>query len=303
MALPVLRPMSQPEYEAWQALAIPAYADDKVASGQWTRDEALARSTQEHEELLPKGLDTPDNHLFTIQDAAAAAVGVLWFAVQPRSGTRIAYVFDIEVWPAHRRQGHARAAFAALEQEVQRLGLAGIALHVFGHNHPARALYETLGFEPTNLSLFKAVAPAMADRPAAPRPPPPEPPRLLLRRFETVLLFVPDIEAAAAWYAELLGVAVEHENPQYAFVRGPRGVLIGFHPADGKCPGGIGGTTVVWDVTDLAEALQQLLSRGAVLHRGPMTTSLGAQVAMVVDPFGNTLGLNQPRPADPLTPS
>ena len=52
-----------------------------------------------------------------------------------------------------------------------------------------------------------------------------------LRSIESVVLFVPDIDAAAQWYAELFGTTVEHENPQYAFVRGG-GTIIGFHPAD-----------------------------------------------------------------------
>ena len=72
----------------------------------------------------------------------------------------------------------------------------------------------------------------------------------MLRHVESVVLFVPDIEAAARWYAALLGAPVCWENPQYAFVRGP-GTLLGFHPADAKCPGGIGGTTVYWEVDDL----------------------------------------------------
>jgi ribosomal protein S18 acetylase RimI-like enzyme len=156
----VLRPMTDDEYAAWQAAAIPGYAADKVASGQWTAEEALARSAAEYRELLPDDMATADNHLYTIVDADGAAVGVLWFAVTTKFGARAAYVYDVEIGLEHRRRGHARAAFRALEGEVRRLGLAGIALHVFGHNHGARALYAGLAFEPTNISLYKAVAPA-----------------------------------------------------------------------------------------------------------------------------------------------
>lgn len=116
--------------------------------------------------------------------------------------------------------------------------------------------------------------------------------RALFKAVESVVLFVPDIEAAAAWYAQLLAAEVEHENSQYAYVRGP-GVGLGFHPADAKCPGGIGGTTVYWEVDDLDAAVTRLRARGARLHRGPAVTSLGARVAMLVDPFGCSIGLNQ----------
>jgi len=49
-----------------------------------------------------------------------------------------------------------------LEDEVRRLDLSGIALHVFGRNKGAQALYAKLGFQPTNISLFKPVGPAGA---------------------------------------------------------------------------------------------------------------------------------------------
>ncbi|WP_247661215.1 VOC family protein [Ideonella alba] len=115
----------------------------------------------------------------------------------------------------------------------------------------------------------------------------------MLRAVESVIFFVADIDAAAAWWADLLGSTVGHENPQFAFVRGPGGVVLGFHPADAKCPGGIGGTTVYWEVDDLDVAVQELQRRGARLHRGPMRTDFGAGVAMMVCPWGCTVGLNR----------
>lgn len=155
----VLRPMTETEYAAWLEAAIPAYASDKVDSGQWSEEDSLERSQMEFAELLPQGLATPDNFLFTITDLQATAVGVLWFAVRTRFDARVANVFDITVWPERRREGHAFRAFVALEDQVRALGLSGIALHVFGHNKGAQALYAKLGFQPTNISLFKPVAP------------------------------------------------------------------------------------------------------------------------------------------------
>ena len=122
--------------------------------------ESLALSTKEHHELLPQGLATADNHLFTIVDTQSAPVGMLWFAVKTKFNARIAFVYDIGIKPERQREGHAHRAFIALEDEVRKLGLTGIALHVFGHNTSARALYAKLGFEPTNLSLFKPVSAA-----------------------------------------------------------------------------------------------------------------------------------------------
>lgn len=149
--------MTQPEYGAWLQEAIPAYAADKVASGQWSQEESLALSQKENDELLPQGLQTPENYFYSIVDNERRQVGMLWFAVKTKFNARVAYVFDVIITPEHQREGHAYRAFQALEQEVAKLGLSGIALHVFGHNAAARALYAKLGFTPTNISLFKSV--------------------------------------------------------------------------------------------------------------------------------------------------
>jgi ribosomal protein S18 acetylase RimI-like enzyme len=150
--------MVQPEYAEWLDEIIPAYAADKVSSGQWSEEDSVELSKKEYGELLPLGLGTPDNYLYTIVDVDLHPVGVLWFAVKTKNNARIAYVYDVSVKPESRRKGHAYAAFIALEDEVRRLGLSGIALHVFGHNLEARDLYAKLGFHPTNINLYKAIA-------------------------------------------------------------------------------------------------------------------------------------------------
>ena len=114
----------------------------------------------------------------------------------------------------------------------------------------------------------------------------------VLKRVESVVLFVHDVVAAAKWYAEIFDVEVQFENPLFAFVRGP-GVVVGFHPADEKYPGGIGGTSAYWEVEDLNEAVTFLTERGARLYRGPYRTDFVAAVALMFDPFGCTVGLNQ----------
>jgi ribosomal protein S18 acetylase RimI-like enzyme len=158
----VLRAMTQSEYAVWLEATIPAYAADKVVSGQWSEEASLQLSKKEFDELLPQGLETPDNHLFTIVDSESAPVGILWFAVKTKFNARVAYVFDVSVTPLRRHEGHAFRAFIALEDQIRKLGLSGIALHVFGHNTGAQALYAKLGFRPTNISLFKPLGPADA---------------------------------------------------------------------------------------------------------------------------------------------
>ena len=151
-----LVPMARGEFLAFAAEAVPAYAADKVASGQWKKEEALELSRKSFEERLPQGLATPDNYFFSIRGLAEeVSVGTVWIAVQDRAGSRIAYVYDLRVKPEHQRNGHATRALLALEDHVRSLGLCGIALHVFGHNSHAHALYVKLGYQTTNISMFK----------------------------------------------------------------------------------------------------------------------------------------------------
>jgi predicted enzyme related to lactoylglutathione lyase len=116
----------------------------------------------------------------------------------------------------------------------------------------------------------------------------------LLKSIESVIFFVDDIHAASRWYAELFGLTahdVQYENANYAFIQVP-GMLVGFHPADEKNASGVNGTTSYWSVDDLERVKAQLIARGAKLYRGPATTDLGARVCMLIDPFGNSIGLD-----------
>lgn len=152
----LLVPMTEAEYGEFVSQSIPGYAAQKVAAGEWTSEKSLDLARRAFEKLLPRGLDTEGHHLFTIRETRdSQALGVLWYAEQERRGSRIAYIYEIRIHPGHQRKGHASAALGALEAEVSRRGLAGIALHVFGHNLAAQALYEKRGYAPTDIMMFK----------------------------------------------------------------------------------------------------------------------------------------------------
>ena len=143
-------------YSHYLETAVAGYADDNVASGRWPREGALELSRSEFAGLLPQGLATPHNHLFEIKaQANGPTVGSIWFAVEERHGSRKAYVYDVEINPPWRRQGHATRAFEALEPLVASLGIRSIGLHVFGHNLGAQALYAKLGYSVTGINMVK----------------------------------------------------------------------------------------------------------------------------------------------------
>lgn len=150
-----LRPMTPAEFLRWRAQTTPSYAADKVRVGRWSEEAALAEAEKELSTLLPDGLLSAGHVFFTIESGPGASVGAVWVARAERAFGPIGYVYDLVVWPEHRGQGHGEGAMQALEAEAVKLGFHGLALHVFGHNHPARSLYAKLGYLPTNLNLFK----------------------------------------------------------------------------------------------------------------------------------------------------
>lgn len=153
-----LLPMRAEVFAAYLDSSVAGYAQDNIDAGRWPTEGALERSRADFDDSLPQGLATPDNYLFEIQDGEdGTTVGYLWFAVVVKHGLRSAYVYDLEVKSEHRRQGHARRAFQALEARVAALGLGSIGLHVFGHNPGAQLLYSQLGYTVTGINMIKQI--------------------------------------------------------------------------------------------------------------------------------------------------
>lgn len=151
-----LEPMPADAFLRFRQASITSYAAEQARAGDWTEAEAPALAQKAFENLLPVGLATEGHELLEIVDAdSGQVVGLLWYARRERAGEAIAYVYEVEIRPEFRRLGHARAAFRALEARVAAQGLRGISLHVFGHNHGARALYESLGYHDTHVSMYK----------------------------------------------------------------------------------------------------------------------------------------------------
>ena len=151
-------PFTDVEYDAWLIQAIPAFALMNVEDGRWTLAESIDKSKEAHAALLPQGRQTPGQFFVHLQDAESGArVGTLWWEESDRPSGRQAYIYNIEIDEAARRHGYARAAFLELERVAREHGIGQLGLHVFGHNHGARRLYDALGFEPTSITLRKTL--------------------------------------------------------------------------------------------------------------------------------------------------
>ena len=147
--------MTQAQFDAWLPGAITGYAQEHVADGRWSEEEAVEKSRAEHEKLLPKGLATPEHHLWSIvRSGDRIPVGILWVNMVQKPRPH-AFIYNIEIDAEHRRRGYAEAAMKQLEVEARRMGAETIRLHVFGNNAAARPLYEKLGYQTTNVLMAK----------------------------------------------------------------------------------------------------------------------------------------------------
>ncbi|MFF8263590.1 VOC family protein [Streptomyces virginiae] len=119
---------------------------------------------------------------------------------------------------------------------------------------------------------------------------------LILRGFATINFWADDLEAAKAWYTEVLGIAPYFERPGYAEFRiGDYQHEIGIVDRRYAPPGAAkepGGAVAYWAVDDLQEVLRRLLELGAEEYQ-PVTAhgDGGFVTAAVTDPFGNVLGI------------
>ena len=150
-----LRKMTEDEFSIYLKAALPEYANEKKKGENLTDEQALQVATDSYNQLLPDGVHSKDQHLFSvIETMSQRTIGTLWFAIksQPRN---YAWVYDIVLNAEARGRGYGTQTMNLLEQEVKRLGINSIGLHVFGHNKVAQALYEKIGFRTTNRIMVK----------------------------------------------------------------------------------------------------------------------------------------------------
>jgi ribosomal protein S18 acetylase RimI-like enzyme len=152
-----IRPMSEQEYNLWYQQILVEYAQEKAQVLEIDQDQALLLSQQSLEKTLPDGLKSADNHLFSISNEEKKVVGAIWFKVSTEWGVTTAFIYDLKIEAAHRRQGHAQAAMKLIEPEAKKHGASKMALHVFGFNKAAAKLYEKIGYSITDINMAKPI--------------------------------------------------------------------------------------------------------------------------------------------------
>lgn len=151
-----LRSMNAAEFEDLRTRAITDYASERVASGDWRLEEAHLQARMAFDKLLPEGLLTPQNDLWTIVDSEIAGeVGSVWVQKRQHGAKPSAHVLDLYVAAPYRRRGIAHGAMLQVEKHMRARGLEEITLHVFDRNVAAQALYQGLGYQVSEVGMSK----------------------------------------------------------------------------------------------------------------------------------------------------
>lgn len=109
----------------------------------------------------------------------------------------------------------------------------------------------------------------------------------MLLGLRTAIYPVSDIDAARAWYAQLLEMPPYFDQPFYVgFSVG--GFELGLIP---EGTAGTSGAQPLWGVTSIETVHARLLDLGAAALDPIADVGEGIKVAAVRDPFGNRLGI------------
>lgn len=120
-----------------------------------------------------------------------------------------------------------------------------------------------------------------------------------LQGLTTMVLTADDVDAAADWYAETLGISPYFRRPETGpatyveFRIGPDqdelGIMNRAYAPEGSA--GAGGSITYWQVEDVEAILSALIDRGAQAHAPSTERGGGFTTAAITDPFGNVIGL------------
>lgn len=150
-----LAPMSPFALASWLRVQRSAYIADRMRAGD---DDAAATRNADasYDKYFPNGSPAPGHDVLDVLEERRA-VGSLWLGPHPSDLEGVWYVWDVEINASERGRGLGRAAMLLAESHVLSRGGSALALNVFGFNLPARALYESLGYETTAVQMRKAL--------------------------------------------------------------------------------------------------------------------------------------------------
>jgi ribosomal protein S18 acetylase RimI-like enzyme len=140
-----LEPMPAERLADWIDGVMTEYVESRMRSGE-SREKAEANKQGSLDQWFPGGAPAAGHRVWELTVGDDTVVGHLWIGPFT-AGSAEWWVFEIEVHPDHRRQGHARRALELAHVVARDAGATSMGLNVFGYNAGARELYDELGYQ------------------------------------------------------------------------------------------------------------------------------------------------------------
>lgn len=151
-----LNKMTELEYKDYYDFLIKDYAKENVKAGFWAEEESIEKSKKQTDSLLPKGLKTENQFLFSIYGDDDTNIGVLWVNIsENKIYEKHAFIYDIRLNEASRGKGYGKKSLQAMDEWLRSLKVKDVALHVFDENKIAINLYEKSGYSFKSHNMLK----------------------------------------------------------------------------------------------------------------------------------------------------
>ncbi len=112
----------------------------------------------------------------------------------------------------------------------------------------------------------------------------------MFKKLRTVIYHVDNLQEAKAWYTELIGVKPYFDEVFYVGFD-IDGFELGLDPDFEDVLERGTQAVAYWNVDDIKETVKKFTNAGAVISSKIKEVGSGIQVATVVDPWGNAIGL------------
>ena len=142
-----LKPMNQDIYNHYITYSKNNYAQEITKARGISIEEAMQITNKEYDTLLPDGLQSKNQYLYTIENNENENIGIMWFSSQSNHGDNELFLCDVEVNKEYRGKGYGRESMDLLESKVKEFNMHTISLHVFLHNKIACSLYNKIGYK------------------------------------------------------------------------------------------------------------------------------------------------------------
>ena len=144
----IIREMTDEEFKTFYQWSIEHQAAELVSNLHIDPEDALRTATEEISKMLPNGVKTENNNIFSIiEQDCAEFVGFIWTLHENNTGKTQCFICDFAIWEHYRRKGYATNALQLAEKYAFDAGCLESVLFVSDNNKAAQALYQKCGYQ------------------------------------------------------------------------------------------------------------------------------------------------------------